>query len=135
MIGTFASHQAVKLVVRRRRKPQSPDGANLAMSDIDETPAHSVPPSPRAVSPMAYPQPNTPSIMPALSLSSSIASLDPLSRSVPPSPMFHASGVGALSGLSKVSIKDEDEWEEIEVGKGLAQYNSSEIERVKGMKR
>jgi glutamate 5-kinase len=49
--------------------------------------------------------------------------------------MFHASGVGALSGLSKVSMKDEDEWEEIEVGKGLAQYNSSEIERVKGMKR
>lgn len=48
--------------------------------------------------------------------------------------MFHASGLANAVGMSKLTI-NEDEWEEIEVGKGLAQYNSSEIERVKGMKR
>jgi len=30
---------------------------------------------------------------------------------------------------------DVDEWEEIEIGKGLALYNSVEIDRIKGMKR
>jgi len=30
---------------------------------------------------------------------------------------------------------DEVEWEETEIGKGLAHYNSVEIDRIKGMKR
>ena len=30
---------------------------------------------------------------------------------------------------------DQTEWEEVEIGKGLAQYNSVEIDRIKGMKR
>ena len=30
---------------------------------------------------------------------------------------------------------DGEMWEEVEVGKGLAQYNSVEIDRIKGMKR
>jgi glutamate 5-kinase len=28
-----------------------------------------------------------------------------------------------------------DEWEEVEIGKGLSHYNSVEIDRIKGMKR
>jgi glutamate 5-kinase len=32
-------------------------------------------------------------------------------------------------------VDETDEWEELEVGKGLAQYNSVEIDRIKGMKR
>jgi glutamate 5-kinase len=28
-----------------------------------------------------------------------------------------------------------DEWEEVDIGKGLAQYNSVEIDRLKGMRR
>jgi glutamate 5-kinase len=50
-----------------------------------------------------------------MSMSSSIVSLDPLSRSSPK--------------------LEEEGWEEVEVGKGLAQYNSVEIDRIKGMKR
>jgi glutamate 5-kinase len=29
----------------------------------------------------------------------------------------------------------DDEWEEVEIGKGLSHYNSVEIDRIKGMKR
>lgn len=89
-----------------------------------------------------------------MSLSSSIASLDPLSRSVPPSPAIHAlterlsATIVAASPLAQewralshqgkadgTDDSDVDEWEELEIGKGLAQYNSVEIDRIKGMKR
>jgi glutamate 5-kinase len=33
------------------------------------------------------------------------------------------------------TVDETDEWEELEVGKGLAQYNSVEIDRIKGMRR
>ena len=89
-----------------------------------------------------------------MSLSSSIASLDPLSKSVPASPAIHAlterlssstmesgqQGVKVVHELAmargdKVFGSDDGEWEEIEIGKGLAHYNSSEIDRIKGLKR
>lgn len=104
--------------------------------------------------------PPTPAIEPILSLSSSIASLDPLSRSGPNSPAIHAiaerlsistlSEPGAAAAQQPASEgttqsaggqaqhippPDDDEWEEVEIGKGLAQYNSVEIDRLKGMKR
>jgi glutamate 5-kinase len=31
--------------------------------------------------------------------------------------------------------RDHDEWQDLEIGKGLALYNSSEIDRIKGHKR
>lgn len=159
--GPFASHQAVKLFVRRKKRNSASDdtnpGGSIAMVDL------SVPPSPikshkpliqtaessQEVSPNTAPEPGTPSIQPALSLSSSIASLDPLSRSVPPSPAIHAlterMGSTNIDGGVKVvhepargeklPLIEEDQWEEIEVGKGLALYNSSEIDRIKGVKR
>ena len=166
--GVFASHQAVRLFVRRRRKmikTQSLQPGSRSSADLDFSL-----PSGSSV-PLAYPRPgnladqkiangspgtatlpNTPSILPAMSMSSSIASLDPLSRSIPSSPFMKAISerlstmtvdgnptggdhpVGAMARKGEIGERD-DGWEEWEVGKGLAQYNSVEIDRIKGMKR
>ncbi|OCF44068.1 glutamate 5-kinase [Kwoniella heveanensis CBS 569] len=202
--GPFASHQAVRLVVRRRKHTSSSiDGGNdtggpgggggrresshaLASSrgSIDESIPSSPTPGSTSDTPLHYPavagasatpstlaspalrhltgiatipnaslvtsptvsaQPDTPQIQPAMSLSSSIASLDPLSKSVPPSPAIHALadrlssvGVSTTQGQSGASVggeKTDEEWEEVEIGRGLAQYNSVEIDRIKGMRR
>ena len=161
--GPFASHQAVNLVVRRRKRPHIPHTADLADSiDASDTSTPSSPHHTNAplsvlseeISPVSAPQPNTPTIQPALSLSSSIASLDPLSRSMPPSPAIQAlterlsastmelgqNGVKMIHELAmtrgeKVFSADDGDWEEVEIGKGLAHYNSSEIDRIKGLKR
>lgn len=95
-------------------------------------------------------------------MSSSVASLEPLSRSVPPSPAIQAiteriSATTVNSSLGQelkvvhetqtlqatAADKQEqerllsvnDEWEEVEIGKGLSHYNSLEIDRIKGKKR
>lgn len=201
--GPFASHQAVRLVVRRRKGSASaiPNHVDLSASrdsfdDNSPTPSSPQTPQNEAVSPSANPHahftshlrrppsllataavaasnssspdinaatPGTPTIQPVLSLSSSIASLDPLSRSVPPSPAIHAiaerlsaatisgsllthevkptdirdsaPGSSVLGSVQLPTVDETDEWEELEVGKGLAQYNSVEIDRIKGMKR
>lgn len=85
-------------------------------------------------------EPDTPQLQPSMSLSSSIASLDPLSRSVPPSPAITALaerlGTASLTSIGRGMAEGEcDEWEEVEVAKGLARYNSVEIDRIKGRKR
>lgn len=100
-------------------------------------------------------EPDTPTLQPAMSLSSSIASLDPLSSrfSVPNSPQPAGTGHGLGASISGIVDKlgltslttglagvgagkaEEDEWEEVEIGKGLALYNSTEMERLKGQKR
>lgn len=100
--------------------------------------------------------PDTPTLQPTLSLSSSIASLDPLNRpSVPNSPAMHAvverlgmtgiserlvsgqAGQVGQPGQTGLAAKEQqsDEWEEVEIGKGLALYNSTEMDRLKGQKR
>ncbi|CAK9780513.1 putative glutamate 5-kinase [Cutaneotrichosporon oleaginosum] len=178
--GPFASHQAVRIVVRRKKRfppaplltyPESeavtpsrmsPDGGPSSIdtdhftSPLAKTVITAAAASVGSVasSPDSAPQPGTPLIYPTLSLSSSVASLDPLSRTAPTSPAIRAvtdrlvvtSITGELlsndadvdaavaSVAAAVNHVAEDEWEEVEVGKGLAQYNSSEIERIKGMK-
>lgn len=176
--GPFASHQAVRIVVRRRKRfPPAPLLTNpvsesvtparmspdAGPSSIDYDHLHS-PLSKRTVimaaaasvtsaasSPDTAPQPGTPLIQPALSLSSSVASLDPLSRTTPASPairavqdrltvtsitneLTEANHVDVVATSTTVQSSVDDEWEEVEVGKGLAQYNSVEIDRIKGMK-
>jgi len=171
--GVFASHQAVRLVVRRRRKivERTLKSASSARSSSNETSPDPSSPS-LAGAQILHPiprnrpidllsgamtdiiiQPDTPNLKPVMSLSSSIASLDPLSRSVPPSPALHAITERlAANNISASPLAQElktvpeaqvlrdrgeadDEWEEAEIGKGLAQYNSVEIDRIKGMKR
>ena len=177
--GVFASHQGVRLVVRRRRRPARDqkhvkDASMSQASDTDtaepatslaspslrhlQTPAitHHVPQTSLDSDPES--QPGTPNIKAAASMSSSVASLEPLSRSVPPSPAIQAiterlSATSVNSSLAQElkvvhetqalqTVKEterlldtSDEWEEVEIGKGLSHYNSVEIDRIKGMKR
>lgn len=85
-----------------------------------------------------------------LSLSSSIASLDPLSISTPTSPALipiyelSASTQTAIDMHATEALDDggdyhgdgaAGEWDDIEVGKGQCNFNSSEIDRIKGLKR
>lgn len=157
--GPFASHQAVRIVVRRRRRfppaplitepiseAPTPSRINISPSmpqDMDRLSSPTRLKHPLAQtrvaqsmesSPDTAPEPGTPFIQPALSLSSSVASLDPLSRTVPNSPAVHALTEPA-SIIAELTTHEDEEWEEVEVGKGLAQYNSLEIDRIKGMKR
>lgn len=172
--GVFASHQGVRLVVKRRRKDtkhqKTPTDASF--TSIDEqssttaegpsslvSPAlkHLQPPNiTSAISPIAspetHPQPNTPHINPAASMSSSVASLEPLSPAVKAiSERLAATTMNSSLGqelkvvqeIQTLAADEErqrlldigDEWEEVEIGKGLSHYNSSEIDRIKGMKR
>jgi glutamate 5-kinase len=172
--GVFASHQGVRLVVKRRRKDtkhqktltetslasideQSPTTADGPSSLVSPSLKHLQPTSiASAISPISspetHPQPNTPHINPAASMSSSVASLEPLSPAVKAiSERLSATTMNSSLGQELKVVQENqtlaadqerqrlldvgDEWEEVEVGKGLSHYNSSEIDRIKGMKR
>lgn len=159
--GVFASLQAVRVVARirkgdsdgrRRSCTQLLDGQRSATSEVATTPSiHTEPVSPSTT-------PTTPNIYPAASLSSSIISLDPplsQSSSTSPSRLSEAMLTSSLAGVDLASRPklesretgrsietitpndsqtDDNEWEYVEIGKGQAHYNSSEIDRVKGLK-
>jgi glutamate 5-kinase len=130
--GSFASGQAVRILVRKH--PLGFQSLDVAASLLDSrTPL---------VSPTIT-RPSTPKLLPE-SLSSSISSIDQLSR--------QASLVSITEGSQRVVVpptvqeleesspsNDTDaadsEWEHIEVGRGLANYNSAEIRKVRGCKR
>ena len=175
--GVFASHQGVRLVVKRRRKDPKHQKSltDHSTTTIDEQttvegPSSLASPSLKhlqgsvigsssiLISPELQPEPSTPQIHPAASMSSSVASLEPLSRSVPPSPAVKAITERLSATTMNSSLGQElkfiqenqtmaddkekqrlldigDEWEEVEIGKGLSHYNSVEIDRIKGMKR
>lgn len=175
--GVFASHQGVRLVARRRRKLARAQkrltvntNGQTSDTDAENAPTSLVSPSLRHLqtpyinhispssSPETNPEPGTPTIKPAASMTSSVASLEPLSRSVPPSPAIQAitERISATSLNSSLGqelkviqetqtvqasqererlLNVDDEWEEVEIGKGLSHYNSVEIDRIKGMKR
>lgn len=163
--GVFASHQAVNLVVRRRVRERtiSQDSRGTAKSreHAAEVSGATTPVSynnagSRLDSPNSnnhFTAPGTPNLYPVLSLSSSIASLDALSStgrsSVPQSPatlvkqvMAEMNQGSGTDGPSESTIAfrqlDDDEseaWEEVAIGKGLALYNSVEIDRLRGVKR
>ncbi|KAF7351006.1 hypothetical protein MSAN_01662800 [Mycena sanguinolenta] len=104
VIGAFASGQAVRIAIRR-------PGAGS-----DESAA-------RIPAPLET-RPTTPTLVATSSVSSSITSLEPLSRSV------------SFSNLAELESKPSDEISEadvIEVGRGLANYNSAQILKVKGL--
>ncbi|CED84843.1 glutamate 5-kinase [Phaffia rhodozyma] len=158
--GVFASQQAVKIVVRLSRSslssyhPEPDSNNNTQPSSRSHTPSssHRNPlasglthgsdsiSASTSNSTVNSPEvaPITPSLLPSMSLSSSIASLDPLSTSVSISPIPHSVSPSlaspALVPAVVAATSEEDEWEYVEVGKGQANYNSSEIDRIKGMK-
>ncbi|KAJ7647768.1 glutamate 5-kinase [Roridomyces roridus] len=101
VIGAFASGQAVRIVIRRNAEDNDSAARMPAQAET---------------------RPNTPTLAPTSSMSSSIVSLEPLSRSV------------NLSESSPVRHEEDfDEADVIEVGRGQANYNSAQMAKVKGL--
>lgn len=146
--GTFAGGQAVRIMIRRRKEGAPPLPAELedvtsaiaranliAAADLQDSPIGTVP--------------GTPTLLPAASMTSSINSLELPQRR---SSLFDSVTAATVSSTQAQSTLWEDEnssplerdkddeevddgWELIEVGRGLANYNSAQIRRVKGLKR
>ncbi|KAH9842516.1 glutamate 5-kinase [Rhodofomes roseus] len=125
--GAFASGQAVRMVVRKRLAHE----------------AHTSAPAPQ----LGTSTPNTPLLLATASISSSISTLDPglelsdfaahalspVDEEATPS-VTQRVLLGEDHVLVEKPIEESDEWEVEEVGRGLANYNSVQIERVKGLK-
>ncbi|RPD59297.1 glutamate 5-kinase [Lentinus tigrinus ALCF2SS1-7] len=134
--GAFASGQAVRIAIRKRR-PEDPTTDATAED-------HHSPVSDGARS--AYPtgttttEPNTPEINPTASLSSSISSissvdrLPPLDEEMTPSTTLRPLPEEDTVVIERDVAHDTAEWELDEVGRGLANYNSAQIDRVKGLR-
>lgn len=126
VIGAFASGQAVRIVIRRRTDGNvSEDPESARISYLNE---------------MAMTRATTPRLFAAASISSSISSLDPISRSGSPTTELAENIEAASSTLSEVDTADGGDdsdtiWEEVEVGRGLANYNSAQITKLKGLNR
>ena len=138
--GAFASGQAVRILVRRRR-----DGSTDAHDTIS-------PLSYSNSSPMT--QPATPQLFPD-SLSSPVSFIEPLSRGGPgvsiSEAVRRAGRAPSLTNLTEsdgkensatnhhphpeTELDEDDDWEHVEVGRGLASYNSADIQKIKGHKR
>ncbi|KAL5533493.1 PRO1 [Sanghuangporus sanghuang] len=137
--GSFASGQAVRIVVRKR-KPEAPP---VEEKDVTTATAKATLASYAHGSPLIT-EPSTPVLQPVASMSSSITSLDqfsrPISISVDSSPSASTAHphVGDEEHHHEYHDKEEEDaddgWDVIEVGRGLANYNSAQIRRVKGMK-
>lgn len=148
--GAFASGQAVRILVRRHLNANTNVSKSAALperSDSDDR-----------VSISTTSEPNTPLLLATASMTSSISTLDggldrhvesvgetalSLSLSVidetedmTPSASFKALPEDETLSAEPETIEQEDgvEWELEEVGRGLANYNSAQIEKVKGLK-
>lgn len=126
--GAFASGQAVRIVVQKR-----------AAGAMHET--HIGAPE------LGTSTPNTPLLLASASVSSSISTLDPglelmdvathalsiVDEEVTPSVAQRV--LEDEHVLVERPVEENEEWEVEEVGRGLANYNSVQIDRVKGLKR
>ncbi|KZT03469.1 glutamate 5-kinase [Laetiporus sulphureus 93-53] len=130
--GAFASGQAVRIVIRRHAPgsttlPEEQECRRIAYADGLATSA-----------------PNTPILGAAASASSSISSLDP-ELGIPTPPLSTVDEEMTPSASLRLLPEEEptllekpadetEAWEVEEVGRGLANYNSAQIARVKGLK-
>jgi glutamate 5-kinase len=129
--GAFASGQAVRIVIRRRS-----DGSTVFQ---DKEPGQMFA---EYASGLESTRPTTPTLLAASSLSSSVTSLEPLTRATA-SPALSEDMMASTKTLQPPSDEDVvllgkedfDEADLIEVGRGLANYNSAQISRVKGLNR
>lgn len=128
--GAFASGQAVKVLVRRQRATDRRETAYEA-ARARETYLDG-----------GATGPSTPTLSASESLSSSISTIDSMLGTSLAS--FADDDVTPSSSLKSLPEEDNvllsghqegDEWEVEEVGRGLANYNSAQISRVKGLKR
>ncbi len=126
--GAFASGQAVRILIRT-----GPSGeATEAVAGSEKTEGGSSYADGTAVT-----EPNTPEINATASLSSSISTLDQLSivdEEMTPSTTLRPLPEDDTVLIERAADSTAD-WELEEVGRGLANYNSAQIERVKGLRR
>lgn len=123
--GSFASGQAVRILVRRRA-----EGTLAEDKEVE----------PLSYSNVAATTPCTPILEPGPSLTASVVSLVPLSRSGSSSSL-----ADDMTSDSQTIMDDEtplietthesEGWDCAEVGRGLANYNSAQISRVMGLNR
>lgn len=122
VIGAFASGQAVRIVIRRPL-----NGDSHGEEDPEE--ARSA-----YLSGMASTRAGTPTLLPT-SMTSSIASLQSLEGSMS-TPLVSESVLPDEDHVLVDRAKDANEtWEEVEVGRGLANYNSAQIGKLRGLNR
>lgn len=130
MRGAFASGQAVRIVIRR--PPVTVDRFDQAQAEKDaETYLQG-----------SQTQPGTPDLPAAGSMTSSISTIDhmlgvtlsTLDTDVTPSATSRALPDDDHVLLNDVK-NDSEDWELEEVGRGLANYNSAQMDRAKGLKR
>lgn len=136
--GAFASGQAVRIVVRRRldilgnNRTENVDAAEAAQARESYLEG-------------AATEPSTPDLPASGSMTSSISTIDGLlGTSVSTlslddeevTPSAHSKTLPDDDHILLNNGQDEsEEWDVEEVGRGLANYNSAQIARVKGMKR
>jgi glutamate 5-kinase len=114
--GAFASGQAVRVLVRK--------GAAAASADMEAAREEYV----RGLAPTRPSTPRAAAVSPQQSADS-----DRTEELVVPD---HVSDHGdSVDFVAAAAEKDEGEWEVEEVGRGLANYNSVQIEKVKGLNR
>jgi len=121
VIGAFASGQAVRIAIRRPTggaQSEDPEAARATYLDG-----------------MAMTRAGTPTLVAAASTASSISSLDPLSNSMSSMGLSETTHVPEDEDVLVVKEDVSDIWEEVEVGRGLANYNSAQITKVKGLNR
>ncbi|KAI0628754.1 glutamate 5-kinase [Trametes polyzona] len=135
--GAFASGQAVRILIRKPRPGESTEAG--AGSDKAEGSAEGGSPTGARsayADGIATTEPNTPEINPTASLSSSISTLDQLptvEEEMTPSTTLRPLPEDDTVVIER-AVDSTAEWELEEVGRGLANYNSAQIERVKGLR-
>jgi glutamate 5-kinase len=119
VIGAFASGQAVRIATRRSADgtpSEDPEAARVSY-----------------LSGMVTTRVGTPTFVEAASTSSSASSLDSQSNSI--SSVAEITSAADFDHTSAQKKDDSDAWEEVEIGRGLANYNSAQIEKLKGLNR
>lgn len=135
--GVFASGQAVRIVVRK----QADHGHDSRSEHYPHSPLKKRATSGEFVGFMAAepgvgtPLTPTPSLWQNHPPAVSFSSLGPLSCPGPTDEANPIQNVKETGVQFKGVVNPEEGWVEVEVGRGLANYNSAEIERIKGMKR
>ncbi|EKM56045.1 uncharacterized protein PHACADRAFT_174210 [Phanerochaete carnosa HHB-10118-sp] len=136
--GAFASGQAVRIAVRRAPASAAPGGGGSDAAD-----AHEAERAREAYLRGGETQPGTPVLPADASLASSISTIDDLLGS---SVVADLGGGDTTPSVPTKTLPEEDhvvldggrdeseDWELEEVGRGLANYNSAQITRVKGLK-
>ena len=132
VIGAFASGQAVRILIRR--------GPDVSASSQEKKEAAQI--TAEYTSGLESTRPTTPTLMAVSSSSSSVTSLELLTRATG-SPTAAEDTAASTETLQPPSDEDVvlldkeafDEADVVEVGRGLANYNSAQISRVKGLNR